>query len=234
MSVVTAAAARAYAPHPRLELAVGDLASDGQLLEQLQHSRPHWLVDATHPFAQQISARLQRVCSQAQLPLLRLQRQLPEPSPQEPPLRQRLLTDLPQLAELDLRGERLLLAIGSRQLGEALAHSNANVHFARILDRPSSLQLALAAGLTDERLACLKPGGQPTSTGLDPAALETALCRRWRITSVLARQSGGSSEALWRRTCQRLGLQLLLLQRPGPAVADGLPLPLLLEKLGRP
>jgi len=233
VNVVTAAAARAYPPHPRLDLAVGDLTSDGQLLEQLQHCRPRWLVDATHPFAQRITARLERVCGQAQLPLLRLERQLPEASPPTPPLRRRDLTELAQLSQLDLWGERLMLAIGSRQLGEALAHSNASAHFARVLDRPGSLQLALAAGLADHQLACLKPGGEQPSAGLEPAAIEMALCRRWRISSVLCRQSGGRSEDLWRQTCQRLDLQLLLLERPTPG-PDGLPLAPLLEKLGHP
>jgi precorrin-6A/cobalt-precorrin-6A reductase len=44
--------------------------------------------------------------------------------------------------------------------------------------------------------------------------VERALVRRWRITTVLARQSGGPTEQLWRRICRSEGLGLLLLRRP--------------------
>ena len=79
-------------------------------------------------------------------------------------------------------------------------------HHCRILPRPGSLQLALAAGLTPERVACLHPEGD--------GRLERALCRRWGIRSVLCRQSGGESEERWHEVCGSLGLKLLLLARP--------------------
>jgi precorrin-6A/cobalt-precorrin-6A reductase len=64
----------------------------------------------------------------------------------------------------------------------------------------------MAAGLAPERVACLRPGSGE--------AVEWALVRRWRIGTVLARQSGGSTERLWRHVCSREGLRLLLLARP--------------------
>ena len=224
VSVVTAAAARAYPPHPQLRLAVGALQSDAAVERQLEQLQPRWLVDATHPFAEEISARLERVCHRRRQPLVRLARAEPPPLPGRPP---RLLHDLEALGSINLHGERLLLAIGSRQLPQALAASNATAHFARVLDQPGSLQLALAAGLRDEQLACLRPDRQGRGH------LEQALCRRWRISSVLCRQSGGRNEALWRQVCSDLNLQLLLLRRRD-ARATGLPLEALLEKLGQP
>ena len=224
VSVVGQAATRAYAPHPHLELLVGDLADDTAVEQQLTAAPPRWLVDATHPFAAAITARLERVCRRRGQPLLRLDRQLEAASTgQVLPLRQ-----LEALADLDLSGERLLLAIGSRHLPVALAHSNAAAHFARVLDQPGSLQLALAAGLTDAQLACLRP--DPLGKG----TLEQALCRRWQITSVLCRRSGGRSERIWRQVCDALGLRLLLLESPAGAGTPGLPVEALLEKLGYP
>ena len=118
------------------------------------------------------------------------------------------------------------LAIGARELGAAITATPACRHYARVLDQPSSLQAALAAGLPQERIACLRP--DPLGTG----AIEQALCRRWGITQVLCRQGGGRSEALWRRVCQQLELPLLLLRRP--SASPGLPMAELLEKLGQP
>lgn len=224
VSLVTPAAARAYAPQPGLQLQVGALASDAGLIEALQREQPTWIVDATHPFAAQISARLERCCHSQGCRLLQLERRQPAEAGPGEQLQQ--LKRLEDLAALDLAGEHLLLAIGARQLPVALAYSQARAHFARVLDQPGSLQSALACGLPEQRIACLRP--DPSGTG----RLERALCRRWQITRVLCRQGGGRSEALWRKVCRDLNLPLLLLQRP--QAANGLPLNTLLEKLGQP
>ena len=218
VSVVSGAAARAYAAHPALSVAVGALGNDAAVAAQLQCHPPRWVIDASHPFAQRITAQLQAACQTAAVPLLRLLR----PPVADAGERAELLAGLTALSQVDLSGQRLLLAVGARQLREALALSNASVHFARILDNPLSLQLALAAGLGDGQLACLRPGD---------GAVEEALLRRWRISAVLCRQSGGPSETLWRQLARTHGLRLLLLQRPHD---HGLSTAALLEKLGAP
>ena len=224
VSVVTAAAARAYRQHPNLELKVGAANSDAALDQDLEWLAPQWVVDATHPFALDITARLERICRQRQQPWLQLDRRSPaQASPDE---QVHLLDDLAGLQAMELANERLLLAIGARQLPMALAATPQCQHFARVLDQPGSLQAALACGLPDDHIACLRPD----ASGEGP--LEEALCRRWRIDRVLCRQGGGRSERLWRRVCLRMKLPVLLLRRP-TAVA-GLPMAALLEKLGNP
>ncbi|MCP9790645.1 precorrin-6A/cobalt-precorrin-6A reductase [Vulcanococcus limneticus Candia 3F8] len=232
VSVVSVAATRAYSPHPQLELQVGALGGMDAIRAQLRAEgapRFRWVVDGTHPFARRISADLQAACAAAGQPLLRLERPgLAEPEPRRGVVR---LEALVQLAQQPLAGDRLLLAIGSRGLAEALRHSQAAAHFARILDNPLSLQLARAAGLADAQLACLRPGKGLSVAGT--GGLERALCRRWGITAVLCRASGGSTETLWRQVCAELDLRLLLLQRP-PESAAGLCPAALLAKLGHP
>jgi len=232
VSVVTPEAARAFPPHPRLTLRVGPLADAAAAALVLAQLQPRWVVDATHPFAVRISTLLSAVCTELGQPLLTLMRSEPAPlSPNTPSSSRQLelLPDLASLGRLNLSGERLLLAIGSRHLAAALRLSGAAAHFARVLDRPASLQLALAAGLNDGQLACLRPHLQ--GAGL----VERALCRRWRISAVLCRQSGGRAEGLWQALCADLELRLLLLQRPMPP-EGGLRLPLqcLLDTLGAP
>ena len=224
VSLVTRAAARAYAPHPHLRLRVGALESDAQLIEALQQEQPHWVVDATHPFAREISARLERCCRAQGCRLLQLERR--QPAEAAPGEQLQELERIEDLAGLDLSGEHLLLAIGARQLKQALASSRAAAHFARVLDQPGSLRSALACGLPEQRIACLRPDAD------GEGQLERALCRRWRITRVLCRQGGGRSEELWRAVCRELQIPLLLLQRP--AETTGLPLEDLLAKLGQP
>ncbi|MEA5443009.1 precorrin-6A/cobalt-precorrin-6A reductase, partial [Cyanobium gracile] len=86
--------------------------------------------------------------------------------------------------------------------------------------------LALAAGIPAQRLAPLRPTGD--------GRIELALCRLWRIETVLCRRSGGANEAQWHRICAQLDLRLLLLERPPePGQAEALPLRELLQRLGQ-
>jgi precorrin-6A/cobalt-precorrin-6A reductase len=216
VSVVTAAASLAYPAHRHLRLLVGALAGGEAIRQRLSMAaaagQPYAaVVDASHPFARQISAQLAEA-----LLLLRLERPLlSNPS-------DRLLADLEalaphRLAPHCLAGRRLLLAIGARQLGRAVALSPGALHHARLLPTAEALQRAMAAGIAPQRLACLRPGGG------GEAALLAALLRRWRIDVILCRQSGGITETLWRQLAASQGCELLLLRRPAdPAGVTGL------------
>ena len=217
VSVVTADAARVYPGHPRLELQVGALGGSEPLRRALKESQQRGrgfqvVVDATHPFASTIHQQLQSGCGQAGVPLLRLVRDGAE-GPAPPGLR--LLEGVESLADEDLAGSRLLLAIGARELPRAVEATPGALHHARLLPRPAALQQALAAGLVPERVACLQP------LSLDPVdgsgfegSVEAALVRRWRIEWIVARQSGPPTETLWRRVAALQGCQLLLLCQP--------------------
>jgi precorrin-6A/cobalt-precorrin-6A reductase len=232
VSVVTAAAGRAYPLHPALELRVGALGSAAALSRELQEARRQGrpfraVVDATHPFASRIHGELERGSAAAGVPLRRLERE-PLALPPGPPGalgsggpaeagRVRELADLAGLAAVPLAGTRLLLAIGSRHLALALRHSPGALHHARVLPEPAALRQALAAGLAPERLAVLHPRHVRDRA---PGAVEAALVRRWRIEAILARASGPPMELLWRRIAAAQGCRLLLLQRPRPALTS--------------
>ncbi len=233
--VVSRAAARAYAPQPGLELLVGAIGSSSpaatplagvrQELERARASQQpyRWVIDASHPFASQITAALVQGCDEARVPLLRLQRlELSGDGGSS-------LAELADLRGQAQRGERWLLAIGARRLADAIGHTPGALHHARILPRPLALQQAMAAGLPAERVACL----QPLAAGEQRAEVERALCRHWGIETVLCRRSGGPGEAQWRAICGDLGLRLLLLERPRePGALLRLPLERLLERVG--
>lgn len=238
VSVVGAAAGRAYPPHPRLRVSVGAIGTGpgaggdpvAAVLADLERAAGQgqpcrWLIDASHPFAVRISAALAEACRRRGQPLLRLQRPLPEAGDAT------VLADLPALATEPLAGRRLLLAIGARRLGEAIRHCPGALHHARLLPSPSALRQAMAAGLPAERVACLRPPAEAAAA----ATIEAALCRRWGIEAVLCRRSGGPSENHWRRISDALGLRLMLLERP--AEIAGIPtlsLEALLARIGDP
>ena len=237
VSVVSAEAAEAYPERPGLVLQVGPIGGSAGIravLEQAVNTGNSFaaVVDASHPFARQITAALANVwaCSGAQSlpPLLRLHRQeLSEPAVP----RLRPLAGLEELAHSELQGRHLLLAIGARQLRQAVGLSPGATHHARLLTSAAALQQGRAAGIAAERLACLRPGDP-----LEQPVLR-ALLRRWQIDAILCRQSGGITERLWRSLAAELDLELLLLRRPPePEALRQLELePLLreLEVLGR-
>ena len=232
VSVVSEAAAAAYRPllaswgGGDLAVLVGPLQGVAAMAQQLQRlasagDRPSAVVDATHPFAVVVSRDLAALCRQRQLPLLRLQRQsLPLGDAT-------LVADLAALAPWDLAGEPLLLALGSRQLPQAIAATPGALHHARVLPNPLALQLALAAGLAPQRIACLRPGSD--------LAVEQGLLRHWQIRVIVCRQSGGWLEALWHQLSQSSGCRLLLLRRPAEASGVlALSFEALLARLERP
>ena len=173
-------------PRPALALALlreqrGNLKGALEALDQARvEGDPFALVvDATHPFAQTISADLQSTCRQQALPLLRLQRPGGEEGPaqgQSPAQgldhgQIHRLGCLEDLAELPLQGQNLLLAIGHRQLAQAIALSPGAHHHARLLPNAPSLKVAMAAGLKPERVACLRPTplGSPWGDSVEAA-----------------------------------------------------------------
>lgn len=226
VSVVTASAGRAYPMDPRLEVVVGALAGEtawrSALEEASEQGDPfQWLIDASHPFATQVTAAVVAACEGRPERLLRLHRPLlAAPGATA-------LDHLRQMGDHLAPGERLLLAIGARHLGEALALSPEARHHCRVLPHPRALRQALRAGLPPERIACVQPGGD--------GAVERALCRRWGIETILCRQSGSPTEALWLRISEELGLRLLLLRRPPePAGGGGWSFADLIEHVGWP
>lgn len=226
VSVVTAPAGHAYPLHPKLEIQVGALegatALKGALEEAERAGRAfRWLIDASHPFASRITSAAVEATRNRPERVLRLQR---------PPLLAPSAFPLQTMDDLSCHlegGERLLLAIGARQLRVAAQQGARAILHARVLPQPQALQQALAAGLDPSRIACVRPTGE----GL----VEEALCRLWQIDTLLCRQSGGLTERVWLGIAQRLGLRLLLLQRPcEPVELAQLPFAELVEHVGWP
>ena len=187
VSVVGATAAHPYRGMDLEGIHVGALGGS-QGISQWLHAIPvDWVVDATHP--------------------LRFERRMEDSG------KAVVLGSMADLAAQPLSGRRLLLALGARQLVEAakVARESGATVFARVLPSPMSVIQAAAAGIPPEHLAVVRP-----LQGPQPGALEAAVCRRWAITDVVCRQSGGATEALWASLSMQMGFELWLLRRPSP------------------
>ncbi len=168
------------------------------------------VVDATHPFAAQISANAVAACEAANVPRLVLLR--PEWSPQ--PGDNWFFFDTINAASESLPrfGRRAFLTIGVQELTAFSAL--ADIWFlVRVIDRP-----------TDP----LPLGDCQIVTGRGPFSIEEerALMEMHQIDMLVTKASGGSSTAAKLEAARYLDLPVIMVRRPpappGPAV-DGAP-----------
>ena len=164
------------------------------------------VLDATHPFAVRITRTAHAVCRRLGVPFVRYER--PD---WEPPLGTRQVGSFAEAAALlPSLGQRALLTIGAKQLKHFAALQDRLVLIARILPCVESLQQALAAGFTPDRLLCLRP---PFSQEFN-----RALLREYRTEVLVTKASGREGGVVEKVLAARdLGLEVVMIRRPEQA-----------------
>jgi precorrin-6A/cobalt-precorrin-6A reductase len=163
------------------------------------------LVDATHPFAAQITAHAAAAAAATGVPRLVLRR----PGwPADPSWRQVPDITAAAAAVRDWPGEAVFLTTGRRDLG-AFAADSGHRFLVRTVDPP--------AGLVPPRMTLVLDRGPYTVAG------ESALIREHRIGLLVTKDSGGPMTAAKLTAARDVGIQVVLVERPplppGSAVA---------------
>lgn len=229
ITVMTDAARSLYSANGCVTIHVGPLTPDS-IPHFLQHHAIEAILDASHPFATQISELAIATAQTYHLPYLRFERPLTSshraspdspPSPLHLPIspiapsQKRLsphasltFSSFQSLLNTDtLTGHRVLLTIGYRCLPLFQPWQDKATLFARILPSSEALRAALNAGFTGDRIIALRP---PIS-----AELERALWMQWMISTVVTKASGSpGGEHTKRRIADELGLRLITIARP--------------------
>jgi precorrin-6A/cobalt-precorrin-6A reductase len=197
--VVTSLAGRVSRPHlPPGEVRIGGFGGPTGLARWLREFDVIVVVDATHPFAEQISAHAHDACRATRTPLLRLDRAAWIAQPDD---RWHRVADLPEAASLAPQlGLRIFLTIGRQ--GLAAFATDAEAWFLiRCVEPPEPPlpphhQIVLARG---------------------PFALddEIALIRRHQIDVLVTRDSGGAPTEAKLAAARLLGLPVVIVDRPG-------------------
>ncbi len=209
VSVVTQSAATAYSELPLEAVWVGPLNGTSDIKGLIGNAYKHhkgfdWVVDATHPFAVVISSDLMQACREIGQPFVRYERNLLSSADAF------VIDKASDLESKNLHGTRLLLAIGSRHLSQAVKSAKvagAEV-FARVMPSVIGLKLAMSSGLKESEIAVCSPFYNNSKK------IELALCERWSITAVLCRESGGVTQESWQSICMQECLDLWLIKRP--------------------
>jgi precorrin-6A/cobalt-precorrin-6A reductase len=201
VTVTTEDATRLYPKHPCLTVVINrlDKQKAGEFLKKYRIKR---IIDASHPYACEISQLAIHLAATYQLPYLRYER---------PILDRKNVIEVESLYTLlnnnYLQGKRVLLTIGYQSLKFFQDWQDKATLYARILPKIDSLQAALNAGFSPKHLIAFRPP-------LD-YAMEKALWQHWQIETVISKASGNvGGEAIKRQISQELNIPLILIQRP--------------------
>jgi len=202
ITVTTPLAQQLYRHLPGWRVRVGAL-SKMQIQALLEQEQITVIVDASHPFAVQISQTVQAIAAVHLLPYLRYERSsLP---PAAGLIEVDSLTTL--LTSSYLEGRRVLLTVGAKSLPQFRPWQERAMLFARVLPSLSAFHWARAGGFSSHRLIALRP---PISV-----ELELALWRQWQIDLVVTKASGiEGGEERKRLVAQQLQIPLITLVRP--------------------
>jgi precorrin-3B C17-methyltransferase len=170
----------------------------------LRESRARVIVDATHPFAQQISAQLVGLSKELDIPYVRFER----PSTIEGDAS--LCDTVAEAAERAIKtGTRIFLATGSKDLVTFLQAPGADQRewFVRITPEPALIRRALELGVPRDHILAMQG---PFSQGFN-----TALWRDQRIDCVVTKDSGEAGGFPAKaRAAAALEIPLLVIRRP--------------------
>ncbi|MDJ0619599.1 MAG: cobalt-precorrin-6A reductase [Calothrix sp. MO_192.B10] len=204
VTVTTKSAESLYPDVDSLQVWVGRLSVD-KLGEFCQQQQIVAILDASHPYAVEISQIAIALSQEYHLPYLRYERPTVESGADRGVI---YLDSFETLLGGDyLTNHRVLLTVGYRPLQMFQTWQNRATLFARLLPSTTALEAALQAGFTPDRLICLRP---PIS-----ADLETALWRHWQISLVVTKASGtAGGEDIKGMVAAQLGIPLIVINRP--------------------
>ena len=204
VTVTTVAAEALYPKTPMLRVCVGRL--DVARLESfLQEQQVVAILDASHPYAVEISRMAIATAAHLNIPYLRFERSAVG-DPDNPQVI--LLNSFETLLTGDyLHQQRVLLTVGYKTLPLFRSWQERSTLFARILPAITSLEVAIASGFSSERIIALRP---PVT-----AELEKALWHHWDISLVVTKASGtAGGEDIKRTIAAEFGIPLIVIARP--------------------
>ena len=176
---------------------VGGFGGITGLADWIRHEGISHVIDATHPFANEISGNAVAACAQTRVPLLALER---PPWVAGPGDRWTDVADVDAaVAALPDTKARVFLAIGRQSLAPFAAKPQ-HSYLLRLIDEPGEIPLPHA-------IITLSRG--PFS---EPA--DRRLLQDHAITHVVAKNSGGSAAEAKLAAARSLGLPVIMIARP--------------------
>ncbi len=204
VSVISYKASNAYPSSSKLHIFTGKLKNEKEIQKFILDNQIKYIIDATHPFAINISKYLICATKSIDIPIFTYRRIYENKSNVE------IISDFKDINSEEIKNKNILLAIGSRKLDEIAKFYidlGANV-FARIIATPESILNGFSSCLDNSKIAILNPSEYKKDN------LESYLCKYWSIDYIFCRDSGGYSQKIWDEVCSQSDIKLFLLKRP--------------------
>jgi len=187
--------------NPRMQpvpMRIGGFGGVDGLVAWLARGEIEAVIDATHPYADQISSHAVAACRQLAIPLASITRPVWQPQPGD-----RWLTVASTEAAADALGpesRRVFLSLGRTELG-AFATRPHHHYVARTVDPPKDIALPPDIRLLLDR-------------GPFDRRAETALLRQEKIDVLVSKNSGGAATYTKIEATRELGVPVVMITRP--------------------
>ncbi len=202
VTVTTSQAIHLYTNDSKINLRIGRLNIE-DIHNFCIQEKVKGIIDASHPFAENISRHVINIAQYYSIPYIRYER------PCLPIDSQIIYLDSFKtlITEKYLIDKKVLLTVGCNVLPMFKPYHEQSLLFTRILPRLDSLKIALSSGFREENIISLRP---PIS--LD---LEKAIWKQWEIDIVITKASGKQGgEDIKSKVSKDLGIPLIVIQRP--------------------
>lgn len=190
---------RVERPKPQpIPVRIGGFGGVPGLVQYLTDQRITHVIDATHPFAAQMSSNAVAACAQTQTPLIALTRPAWQPGPGDD--WQRVPDMAAAVAALAGPPRRIMLAIGRMHLAEFAAQPQHH-YLLRLVDAPVETPPLPHHTVTIDR-------------GPFSAEADQALMRAHAIDLIVAKNAGGTGSVSKLQAARALKLPVLMIDRP--------------------
>jgi precorrin-6A/cobalt-precorrin-6A reductase len=198
LTVISSLAGRTQQPVlPIGQIRTGGFGGEQGLIDYLRSHQIDFLIDATHPFAQQISENAVGAALACRVPFLVLERSV---WPQHPDDHWWEVADHQAAAELIPQlGQRIFLTIGRQELG-CYAHLQDLWFLMRSIDPPD--------------LPVMPLGEMLLAKGPFDLNAERELLLKYQIQAIVSKNSGGEATYAKILAARALGLPVVMIQRP--------------------
>ncbi len=188
---------------PETVIEVGRL-SEKEIFDRGKNEAPNQIIDATHPFALEISKNLINFCKQSQTPYIRYER--PEEAVEGENI---FYVDNVQAAADKAKdiGGIILLTLGSKNIEPFLEESLRERIFVRMLPDPQLIQQLLSKGIAPDRIIAIQG---PFSVAINQAMMND------RSVDCLVTKSSGKEGGVPEKiaAARELGCSVIIVKRP--------------------
>lgn len=195
----------------------GALDTDG-FIELIKREHIHQIVDAAHPFAEQVHVSAERAACQCNIPYRRILR--PDLKGLDRYSHIREVSSHDEAAKLCTQiGGTVLATIGSRNIHcyQSLLHNNGQVLFARVLDNSQSVNVCLQCGVPSE---CIIQGRGPFSVADNLKHI--TLSGAGIVVTKDSGEQGGVYQKI--KATQQAGCLIVIIKRPASGSNHGVTL----------